>query len=976
MDIPIKLEEILKCDQEKHGIVLKTISDFEKILKANNMEFFPDYTDHGINHVENVLFSIQSLITEDSFELLNSMDITIIILATVAHDIGMHISHPGFLKLINGHYDIIRINKFDKLDWKSDWNLFINEAKKFNQKQKINLWGDKNVNIIEPPETNLTDNDKRLIGEFIRRHHARLAHEIVLNGFPTANGENIEFAHGLEMNIKDIIGLAARSHGMVIRDTFDYLEFKFNRSKFNPYDSKIIFLMGLIRIADYVQIEKERADSIVLRTKSFSSPIAKQEWEKHDAIKFISVQTDDPELIHIHAEPKTSSIYLELIKLFEDIQKEIDLTWAVIGEVYGRNEVLSKLKYKYRRIFSTIDDKDKFSESSIYIPEKIMFDAEPELLKLLVGPLYGNNPTYGVRELLQNAVDACLERQQIIFKKYGGNSSREYLEYKPEIKIKIECNENNEYFFTIIDNGIGMSKEILINYYFKAGASFINSELWKKDFVEEKESTIRRTGRFGVGVLASFLLGDEIILNTRFLNSTNSYTCSAFIDSEQIEVLKSTLEIGTSIKIKLRESIIKDLKDRSKKLDWFTWYRFKKPNITYDIFEELKERFIFLKDTDFLPVAEINNGKWRTSYPENFKKVNWTLSLEHNWKEVGLIDYFNYSSNNFSYSLSKKQLNLFCNGFCIPNGNKVKNVFGYSNLITSVFDFNSKLPLTLNRNSLEEKSLPFLKTIQEDIAKDFIARLLTLDINKPIYYSPSKILHVDYLAKIDLTGRLIFKENGFLYYCSHILNVLGISLVTHIWLFENRNINPEITSGDNIIFFISKYKSIHDFNRRISSESESYFSDSPMEFIYPDRNEIMKRVILNKKRYDYLFEKDKKRIANYLKNYLYNENKISDKWVTLVNKDMKGGVLPSNLKSNIKYDVLEKFKDNIGLVIECYYNNGHLNGKNELKNLIELYLDIYLGPDYIIPYKIEERQRKYPKAFSDLRRYIEFYTRT
>jgi HSP90 family molecular chaperone len=41
-------------------------------------------------------------------------------------------------------------------------------------------------------------------------------------------------------------------------------------------------------------------------------------------------------------------------------------------------------------------------------------------MELLIKPLYGNNPSIGIRELLQNAVDATKERmnlERILFQK-------------------------------------------------------------------------------------------------------------------------------------------------------------------------------------------------------------------------------------------------------------------------------------------------------------------------------------------------------------------------------------------------------------------------------------------------------------------------------------------------------------------------------------------------------------------------------
>jgi hypothetical protein len=55
--------------------------------------------------------------------------------------------------------------------------------------------------------------DRVLIGEFIRRHHARLAHEIALVGVPGPTGNAIQL-NALPPDLADLAGLIARSHGL------------------------------------------------------------------------------------------------------------------------------------------------------------------------------------------------------------------------------------------------------------------------------------------------------------------------------------------------------------------------------------------------------------------------------------------------------------------------------------------------------------------------------------------------------------------------------------------------------------------------------------------------------------------------------------------------------------------------------------------------------------------------------------------
>jgi len=80
----------------------------------------------------------------------------------------------------------------------------------------------------------------------------------------------------------------------------------------------------------------------------------------------------------------------------------------------------------------------------------------PEVIQMLGRKLYSSHPLpIVVRELLQNAVDACNRR-----------------EIAPKIKIKVEIDTNvDEIYVTCTDNGEGMSRSTLLNKFLCLGES-------------------------------------------------------------------------------------------------------------------------------------------------------------------------------------------------------------------------------------------------------------------------------------------------------------------------------------------------------------------------------------------------------------------------------------------------------------------------------------------------------------------------
>src|SRR6185437_1805803 len=104
---------------------------------------------------------------------------------------------------------------------------------------------------------------------------------------------------------------------------------------------------------------------------------------------------DDPERIYIAASPPDSFMFLKLKKLINAIQYELDISWAVLGELYGT--ISTKPQIKYRRIKSNLDN-EQFINNQLYVADNFTFKANDEIIKLLIDPLYGDAPSYGVRE--------------------------------------------------------------------------------------------------------------------------------------------------------------------------------------------------------------------------------------------------------------------------------------------------------------------------------------------------------------------------------------------------------------------------------------------------------------------------------------------------------------------------------------------------------------------------------------------------
>lgn len=952
--IPKRFEEIIKQNTRLYANVLNTISVAEKILTDNKLEFFPEYTDHGMQHIKNVLNLAEKVISEESYRELTANDIHAIITSILLHDIGMHIKYDGFKQLIESAEEVkINATLVDS-SWSEEWNKYMKEVQLWNDNKKKLIFGEV-VHIKEIPQNYLEFNNyhRLLCGEFIRRHHARLAHQIIVRGFPTRDGEYLQIISNLDSNIKDIVGMISRSHGMNIWEALSYTEKIWNKQSRNIMGINIIFVMVVLRISDYFDIDNSRANSIILSTHKLRSVISDIEWSKQNCIEYINFShQDDPELAYVHVStPATSLIFLENNKLIKDIQQELDVCWAVLGKVYGR---IIPLGLTIRRIKSNLEEIENFYDSLDYIPERVTFTSEKGILNLLVRPLYGDNPSYGIRELIQNAVDACIEKYKLVCEEKIGS-------YKPEIIVKIVVEKDDKYYVIVKDNGMGMSKDIILNYFLKAGATYRRSNEWREKYIDgSNKSKVVRSGKFGVGAMASFILGDKINVKTKGYFCNEIYEFTTTIDTNQIEIKKTfniEEESGTEIKIyiceetynRLKKGYFADNRNYKQEVPWNNWYYLEFPELTIEVPEDWVDSRYISKIKVSLEQSQLDDD-WYSFSVEGLTRVDWK-----------------YCERGYNHD----KYGLFCNGICIPGGYHFNIRTLPSDLdtpIVSIIDKDGNLPLTLDRNDISGKSLPFENKLIEEIQKYIMAKVLiytniSVFTDELIIVRDTKLKHLglknygystpaDY--KIVDTDFILNKEGYYLPFLMD-FNEKEIKKITKIWINNNvENITIEdinmINKLDDIIFSFDSPNAIYDY-RNIFEMDRVIETHNKIQNNY---KVIGKTIIIKSEKFNYLFAEGKKRMTKAIETSMTIED-ITDKWTIVTIGEVNESLFDVNTFDNY----IEEFS----LIVTYYICANDESSNNEINENI---YDKYMKNNKFIPYELEHRKECFKDAFMDL----------
>ena len=706
-----RLSTCLSKNVALDGAVKQSFESFRIWIQNSHLPFFPEYTDHGWNHITDVILSASGLISERAWDIVTPSDAAVLLMSVLLHDSAMHLSEDGFISLIKS--DVPGIDQRDA-PWSQLWKDFLEGVKRYDGKQLTRIFGE-NRPIKPPPEnpSDYTRKDRLLIGEFIRKFHPRIAQEIAHYGVPSSSVDNklrLDKFWGCDPNLLLLSGLVARSHGSSIRDSFEALKMNYDLREYRGVHP--VFLMVLVRVADYLQLQRERAPGQILSIKNITTPISVGEWKAHEAIVDIRNTHDDPEAVFLEVYPKDAMTFLKIQKLTDGLQGELDQAWAVLGEVYGRIEGLKPLEIVLRRVRTSLENLDNLRSKISYIPRAASFKAaDADLLKLLVEPLYGDKPEVGVRELLQNSLDAVRERIQYENDSFSMREN-ESMSHPYGVRISLFSDASEKSYLEISDDGIGMSVDTVINYFLTAGASFRRSEDWRKNFEDEGNSKILRAGRFGIGALAAFLIGSEVRVSTRHVSDSEGLEFLASVDADNVELQRVDREVGTTISILVKKSAITSLRateGEDKKIGGkWDWYCHEVPAVVREV------------DGDILPprylVPKFSNGEdypWRRIIHQQFPEILWTYSDFPDLICNGIV-----ITDSLEFDDEESDGILRRNNISMPN--------------ISLLDPDANLPLNLQRTGLVANQYPFQEALVSSIIDDFLAFALTLNDVNPL----------------------------------------------------------------------------------------------------------------------------------------------------------------------------------------------------------------------------------------------------
>ncbi|MFI7410920.1 caspase family protein [Streptomyces sp. NPDC049627] len=193
--------------------------------------------------------------------------------------------------------------------------------------------------------------------------------------------------------------------------------------------------------------------------------------------------------------------------------------------------------------------------------------AEDGVKPLIMGTqLYGDR-MLAVRELYQNALDACRRRwarqkyaQATVPSNFSGPRLKELAEYTIEFTLGRDPEDQRTYI-ECADHGIGMTEEELRDLFARAGRRYEQSPTRVRELRRWRRARIdpELNSRFGIGVFSYFMLAEQITVITRPASETGrtaegpGYRVDVVADSGLMHITKAErADAGTTVRLYLR----------------------------------------------------------------------------------------------------------------------------------------------------------------------------------------------------------------------------------------------------------------------------------------------------------------------------------------------------------------------------------------------------------------------------------------
>lgn len=491
---------------------LMSIRAVAAILGEKISEALPEYTDHSLRHMDALWQVASQVLTADEVSRFTVGEAFLLGAAFYLHDLGMSIPITAQGK------DQVRATEAYKAEFARLTGRAIDQERA----------------------------DVLAIRAATRDLHARIGADYITAPLPGLNVFLIEHFEFRERWAYDISQIAESHHW-----SLEQIEKRMGKPQSVPGpdgDSLDLgYVASILRIVDYAHINRERASMLDRALRSEMPHDSALHW---DAQAKITGPWRDGNLLVFSCTSPLENV--ESWWLFYELASGLD---SEIRSVYDylRNRTASAGRFSLQGVKgvespTSFNNYVRLAQNITPIDIRVQPDSMERVVQLLGGQqLYGADRLAPVRELIQNARDAIELRNAM-------ESADGYPPTAGQITVSLE-GVGSSRVLVVRDNGVGMSKKVILKHLIGVASDFWNSVEFYQSFRRALETGFRPIGKFGIGFLSVFMLGEEVHVETESIGSSGRFDLKLHGVGRRGELKERTAtgQIGTEVRIVLKK---------------------------------------------------------------------------------------------------------------------------------------------------------------------------------------------------------------------------------------------------------------------------------------------------------------------------------------------------------------------------------------------------------------------------------------
>jgi hypothetical protein len=267
------------------------------------------------------------------------------------------------------------------------------------------------------------------------------------------------------------------------------------------------YLACCLRLADIMDFDRSRTPMAVFQHLSFTEPKSWEEWNKHLQVTGWSVT--EREVMYV-AECTHPAFYVSVMEFLDSIDTELHACRQLV------KDAPTGVADRYAlHLPQAVDRRHVGMKDKSVLPGAFQFRLDYErIMQLLMDRSLYPDPSLFLRELLQNALDACRTREAHF------NAAKQ--PYQARISVWDHSGDPGNPRIVFQDNGIGMSPRVVENYFMQVGRSYYRSPEFavERRRLADAGATLEITSQFGIGILSCFMVADAFKVETYHVGAT------------------------------------------------------------------------------------------------------------------------------------------------------------------------------------------------------------------------------------------------------------------------------------------------------------------------------------------------------------------------------------------------------------------------------------------------------------------------